>query len=839
MSKEYMKESIDHQRRFLTGALKELENRHPGITDTIGMIPDDDNRLDAAINALEIAAEQAPSQKINHLSRRGRIFRNGVTPDDLFPQQIFGRDKSRLLKGALQQAEKQLPGLMRALVFLPESVRIRILAENLDQLANSAQEPKNKGQFDTLATTVAALTQEKKVAPASQEEALTSALFNQEILPKILATTLTTGQTLGEALKQQAAEATGEKLTKLTTIANQPLSEVLEQMKNSMKAGKQTKEAKLAAVENVAETAEQRSHLKWDIDSLNFNLSYLEQLTTAGATYDNFAQIIAEMAKDARHSIVDGNEHHLQALESLKIQITEAARKRHHQTVRPDGVIIETGAIAELTNIREEAVALYIKQLSEQGGDDGTISQQANAIMADRLLQANDQTGQAISLAKILEKTKNRSETNYLTILEILARLGIDPTKIDLAELVSATYSTGSLTDTHHLKGQLWEMFRPIIEQDYGVDLTEMFEGAINQVCNDPPLEIMVEVESRRQTKQLTNQLFTWSKMALEQLQLSHLEQMALVQSQVYRFCRLAAALFEIDRFSLDKPLNPNQLPKEVAEAVFGNTPMQVTYIKSHRWCYPNGQVAVSPHAGDFETLTTGGQPIARFESTEIAKVKRVYERVVAPLLFHGIAVARINILQSGEEQLKLFGFSEGDQAIQDARAYVEDLRKRVVDWKIFPEGMEVAVVSFADLIRDNPEIFTTVQKMISDGLEKMKQDNEFKLVGVNNRERERMIDLEHDRKMEFIRGWTRENSRSYVEGLIKLFVPTSVLVARFAHPHIMVAMGEAHGNRIFSHAHEVADVAPTVILSLVSINDGQVETSYVARTDLISPMSR
>lgn len=319
---------------------------------------------------------------------------------------------------------------------------------------------------------------------------------------------------------------------------------------------------------------------------------------------------------------------------------------------------------------------------------------------------------------------------------------------------------------------------------------------------------------------------------------------------QAEKIASVVAASHELRLRGNDDHLNEGAVLQSLIEAVFEGKPIDVTVIRCLRWCYPNRDVEIVPHGGDWDTCSADGTPIVRKSWVEQEKLS-IYKRcVIDPLQAQGIPIGTIRLLCTGDYELTGpgYGLDEDDPRARDARAYVDDIRERVETWGLF-EGHDVEVISLKELIKREMggAEFQRYLDFVQSEYDQLSQDPHKNFLGYTNSSLERIIDIEHGHRTPFIAWWDRQRSRDFTRYITTFGLTMGVVLShmRAQSPMILTVSGNQYAGRNFASGHRIRELAtgerPPYAESVVgitlmnSVNDGDQSAHFRSMTQVVA----
>ncbi len=778
-------------------------------------------------------------------------------------------------KMAMSLAKKYVPGLVETLRHIPKDQRMSVLVDGLLSIAADKDD-------EPLFYATAELTKGKKEVPLKEEPAVDiSGIYRDRFETQILETRLAEGDTISEAIENHSREVAVKEINRLVELSQGTFQEkVINSLRNSMQSHRDQLQQRVDINTEEGIDQDQIDAVEDKIRGIDRNLQVIARMEEKQADYDNAQDVLVEISAElvdeeiVLRDIVDGNIPELRKQEKAlreagdivsadkvaaqlqeELILSEARAAEHgpriaelidirrgiENSIKPQIVTTvkrRRQAISDLEELRVKAAHLYLRTQENAGH-----TQDASRILAYEILPEYIPPTKQPSEARILKNIRPADRDKFRHLYTLLKDRGIpgdlDQDFLTFYEQVAITHREhpdAKTAKTESIKARLMEIMSPALSRMWDVDLGELTRQANKASAENPPIDCYYDVLSSHLMWEARNRIAGWFDVIVHQSSLYQEIQAEDIEGIQGKVVQIIGALFDLERYQLDPPMHPSQLIKELSQAVIQELPLMLSYVKSHRWHYPDGTIDVTPDADDFWTKTSTGEPILRREETDKGKLDIVNKRVVAPLLHHGIPLKEILVVQPGEEQVAAFGFTENDDQFQNALSYVLDLRDKVSKWAVFPEDIETSVISFrqlAEAIDDN--MFKTLVSGIRSMIDYVETHPGELFMGINDMELERLVDAEYDKKGMFVRGWTRERSREYVKRLVSLNGAVSVLLSMINRPHIVVMMGSANSNRMYKWAHQIVDdTEPNTILSVKSVNDGEVHSAYKDRTDVV-----
>lgn len=815
-------------------------------------------------------------------SNRPKLTR-AIPPHVNAGQPVYDRDTeiNHLIKTGLGRIQAWKDGygdqsqIDQAVLYAPDP--LSLTSELLLDLALS-YEGSNRGRSEMLFGLAASLEakrlhQAKREAKPDDEWDPMSSI--ESIMPSIQETVLSSGIKFGEHAEQLAETRAEAKVRQALLRIDTPFTDIVGGIKDSLTVNRETKVKQLANTHN----PDDRFDLMWDIQAIDRNLvlcdRYIERRVDygiaeavsrefTGEIQERIAQIQAANP-DSAQELIEGPEAELQAIASLKDQLREIKRHRDNAVIYiygyPDkpnsGLVNETTADRKKRlseTLAEDGFPLITVDSAQRLGSwiEGQLTKQGRPIETTQELldlYKEDLWEHVVLSDMTVEERKLDPELGALVnvsadyLQELLDELKDSDPEADidrngLGKFISRSYISSALdTREDEIKGKLMYHLVPILEQYSGLNIRQRYDDIIDEIAHEAEPSDYVSVEYAAQHQAIVRELGYHLKYTLEYLNVPVDQRGSFVKEHKADLIAAILAYHEITAYANDRHLNERSVLESLAEAKFYNRPVSLQIVRCLRWCYPNKEVEIAPHAGDYPTFKADGTPILRHGWVEEEKL-RIYRRaVVEPVLHHGIPVRDITLIATGDYEVvgEGYDFPNDHPEAANARSYVRDVRDRVGTWGIFND-LPVKVISFREQIGEfGTERFEDILGQVKVGYDHLFEDNSARYMGYSAASLERVIDAQHQHRIPFISWWERSNSRRFTRHAATFGIAFGHVISAQEGPTLLTVSGNQAAAKDFSHGHQVVPGTRTLGITLLrSVNDGDQPELVKQTTDVV-----
>ncbi len=711
------------------------------------------------------------------------------------------------------------------------------------------------------------------------------------ILPELDAGVLSIGGTFSEHRQGLARARATEKIEGNLERIRKPFPDLVNELRESMQSALFTKQQQLS----VATEAEDVRRLTAEVTALNHNLEFAGTFLEEGADYDNYKKIAQRLTEsvqievEATHAQAGELQDHeidqaatkFQAINSLVAQFSEAGRQRKNartfiygQSDAPGSGIVEEAAFMKSKFLSEHVDADRIVLMSSMTGD--KLGEWTQQLLADAGIDLGNRKAVLELLSDYLWKTVvtegegDRSDSflqervgNELSYIEMLLdELGAEDERLNLphtestdtsfSDFLSFGYVTSvDETDLDDKKANVMRDLVPALEEKLGVSMRNRYNQIMYEISHDVDAGDLIRVEQIKQEQYLlgeqNNKLnhLVDHIARLEGHTLRGADKLHYLETNSAGIVDTLLADYEIAQMGNDEHLNAAAVLEDIGEARLLGRPMTLQMIRCLRWCYPNRELQFSPHAGDFQTFGPQGEPIIRRESTERKKLEIWNNTVIKPLQHHNVPVGLIRLLTTGDMELIGGGYDlqPDDQRCVDARAYVDDVRERIPDWKVFDPAIPVEVIAMRDYIaRWNSEreqgtpAYEEIWSGVRERYDALFNDYQLNYLGYTGSSLERVLDTEHAHRQPFVSWWSRERTRAFTRHFTTFTIALGALVSSQKEPQLMTVSGNQYAARPFGFGHAIMPEYGALGITLYkSVNDGTQSKLYQSMTEVIT----
>ena len=398
----------------------------------------------------------------------------------------------------------------------------------------------------------------------------------------------------------------------------------------------------------------------------------------------------------------------------------------------------------------------------------------------------------------------------------------------DFSGLFCFCYAIKNNDSNLKIKTDAISVLSRVIQNRFGLNIQLLYSNQINNYSASliKQEEILSSLESKRQ-KETINQISSLVK----QVQFSS------DSKDIESVLRVALAYWELEQNSNDEFLNPKAVMKSLVDAVFFNKPLTIKFVRSLRWCYPNGDVEIPPTAGDWSTFDSAGKPIVRKEQVEIDKLNIFKERVLKPLVNWRIPTTEVILLSTGDYEMTGPGyeFSDDDIRCRNAQKYVDDVRQRLSNWQVFDNlPFPYIVQTVKDYIKSRQTEFDQVANIIRQGLDDAyRKSGDY--CGYTYQSLEFILEREDNNRAPFIKWWTRKKSFDFT--LYKTWFEMTIgwLISKYDENTLLIVSGNRASGLPLSKGRQIdSGVKEVGIMSVRLVNDGEVSRDFKNKTDVV-----
>lgn len=398
----------------------------------------------------------------------------------------------------------------------------------------------------------------------------------------------------------------------------------------------------------------------------------------------------------------------------------------------------------------------------------------------------------------------------------------------DFNDLFCFCYSIKNDDSNQKIKTEAISVLSQVIQSKFGLNIQFLYSNQINNYCASliKENEILITLESRRRKESL-NKISSLVKQV----------QFLSGSKDTESILRVSLAYWELEQNSNDEFLNPKAVMKSLVDAVFFDKPLKVKFLRSLRWCYPNGEVEIPPTAEDWTTFDSNGKQIVRKEQVEIDKLNIFRERVLKPLVNWSIPTSEVILLSTGDYEMTGPGyqFTEDDIRCLNARKYVDDVRERLPIWQVFnylPFSYSVETVK--NYIKPRQTEFDKMANIIRQRLESAyRKDEDY--CGYTYQSLEFILEREDNNRAPFIKWWTRKRSFDFT--LYKTWFEMTVgwYISKFDENTLLIVSGNRASGLPLSKGKQIdQDTEEVGVISIRLVNDGQISKDFAAKTQVI-----
>lgn len=295
----------------------------------------------------------------------------------------------------------------------------------------------------------------------------------------------------------------------------------------------------------------------------------------------------------------------------------------------------------------------------------------------------------------------------------------------------------------------------------------------------------------------------------------------------------ISLCYWELEQNSNDEFLNPEAVLQSLKNAKVNDKALMVRFIRSLRWCYPNRELEIPPTAGDWNTKDINGAPLLRKESTEVEKLKIFRSKILDILDFYKIPYSTV-LLSTGDYEMTGPGydFSEDYPQCIDARAYVNDLRTRVNNWKIFKN--EPSIQTVKELIATNQNLFDSIIQKTRSGIESLFDQDQKALdyCGYSDMAMGWIFEREDANRTPFIKWWTRKRSLEFTKYKTWYEMAVGLFISKLEDNCLLVVSGNRASGLPLSKSKLIDSSAkPLGVMSIKLANDGEMSDDFKSKT--------
>jgi hypothetical protein len=751
-----------------------------------------------------------------------------------------------------------LSGLTGSVVLAPQP--IETIIDMVTEVAADIEKTGDKRQAEALVSMGISLERKNKPSQKTETSPVPEKapdhywnLIEGDLKKQALSTGEQFGGHVDILVEKRAQEKVGRAKERITTSFSSVVTKTLNSLEENLEGKKKRLTPDLAP--------EDRRDLVADITAIQANIQYCQIFLEQNADYNNFNHHATELKGQVQDQIlqqekddpgyiarlkadeISEGETKLQAITSLEGQFNEVKRQRDNAQEylfgNPD---------KKKEGLSKEAIRLRKRTLSQETDEDGipVINKMAANEFAQWLSAEFGNQFRPINSTEDLLQIVHEYWGDDITARDLIELLKTNDSSIDIdkfgfSDFIKKTYATSiNLTQMDDLKADAMRLLMPAMEHALDFDIRSKYDETIDDIAQRIDTNDFVEAVRTSEHDTVTRDVNKTVDQTLDFLGIPYQDRDQFVTENKDSIMRVVLGYHELTINGNDQHLNEKSVVESLADAMINGDPLSLRIIRCLRWCYPDKQVEIAPHAGDYDTKSADGSPIVRKGWVEEEKL-RIYKRaVIDPLVFHGFPIKDVTLLATGDYELvgDRCGYNmspDHPQAI-NARKYVEDVRDRVPRLGLLG-NIPVNTISFRELIAQyGVDKFEATLSEVQEKYDALFDDPDQNYLGFTGQNLERVIDTEHQHRIPFIAGWSRQDSRDFTRHVTTFGAALGTVVGEyFTGPQILTVSGNQYAGKNFSFGHLVnPNIKPLSITLINSVNDGDQSAHFRSMTTVI-----